>query len=230
MPVEINRCPNCNGKLVTDHSRKLLVCSSCGSEFAPDEDAKKEMEDRPVSKDWFIYEWDYQALKDNEKTCATISSFVRALNEYDSSSGIEQYIRNYLMNFDDVSAPGIREDRLKEIEKRLSPCFQADERIIIYYDDGIFAHGKTGVVITNKRTFFVEKKVYTEIMHVSIPYIQFGFSTGLTTVKLGDRYVNDISAFNSHFDLQGAALSLICMFSFEQRPDRPKIRLTDSLK
>ena len=55
---------------------------------------------------------------------------------------------------------------------------------------------------------------------------------GYPRVRLGDKYTNDIgggSGFISHFDLEGAVTALICAFAFEERPDRPKIRLVDSI-
>ena len=101
---------------------------------------------------------------------------------------------------------------------------------LIVNDDGIFAHGKTGVVITNKRTFFVEKKSFKEIQHTAVPYLLFGYSVGLPEIKLGEQYANNIGIFNSHFELMGVAAALICTLAFEQKPDRPKIRLTSTVK
>ena len=229
MPVELNKCPNCNGKLEVVHSCKRLVCSFCGSEFALDEQTQKDIGDHPVSKDWFIYEWDYEKLSTSPKTNVVISSFVRGLNEYDSASALENYMRDYLMGFDEISANGIRENKMKDIVNRLSGSFQPGERVILYNDDGIFTHGKTGTVITDKRTFFVEKKSFKDILHTAVPYINFGYSVGLPDVKLGEKYANNIGTFNSHFDLQGTVAALICMLAFENRSDRPKIRVTGTV-
>ena len=228
--MELNKCPNCNGKLELSDNRMRLVCKFCGSEFTLDDTTKQEVGDNPIFKDWFIYEWDYQKLIGNPKYNAGPQAFIRALNEYDSAAQIEQYIRDYLMNFDEISAPGIREKNLGDISKRISGSMSPDERIILYNDDGIFVHGKTGVVITNKRTFFIEKKTFKEIAHVTVPYLLFGYSVGLPEIKLGEQYSNNIGIFNSHFELMGTAAALICALGFEQRPDRPKIRLTSSVK
>ena len=228
--MELNKCPNCNGKLELASNRKRLVCAFCGSEFTLDDTTKEEIGNNPISKDWFIYEWDYQKLTENPKYSVPVSAFVRTLNEYDSAAKIELYIRDYHMSFDEISAPGIRDKNMTYISKRLSGSMAPDERIILYNDDGIFVRGKTGVVITNKRTLFVEKKNFKEIMHVNIPYLLFGYSVGLPELKLGEQYANNIGIFNSHFELMGIAAALICMLGFEQKPDRPKIRLTSSVK
>ena len=93
-------------------------------------------------------------------------------------------------------------------------------------------HGKTGILITNKRTFFVERKSFDEVMHVTVPYLDFSYSLGFPKVRLGDKYTKDVgggSGFISHFDLEGAVTALICALAFEQRPDRPRIRLTGSI-
>lgn len=228
--MELNKCPNCSGKLELSSSRTRLVCPFCGSEFSLDETTKKEVGDNPIFKDWFIYEWDYQKLMDNPKCNTCVSAFIRTLNEYKTSADIEKYMRDYLMTFDEISAPGIRENKLADISRRLAGSMEPGERIICYNDDGLFVHGKTGVVITDKRSFFVEKKAFKQIAHAAVPYILFGYSVGLPEVKLGEPYANNIGTFTSHFDLMGTAAALICMLAYEQRPDRPKIRLTSTVK
>ena len=227
---QLNKCPNCNGKLELSSNRTRLVCPYCGSEFKLDETTKQEIGDNPVNKDWFIYEWDFDKLNATPKCSDAVQAFIRTLNDYDSSEKIIQYMRDYLMNFDEISAPGIRENKLSDIARRVAGNMSPDEKIICYNDDGIFVHGKTGVVVTTRRTFFVEKKNIKEIIHTAVPYMLFGYSIGLPEIKLGEPYANNISTFTSHFDLMGAVAALICMLAFEQRPDRPKIRLTSNVK
>ena len=227
---QLNKCPNCSGKLELSANRTRLVCPFCGSEFKLDETTKQEVGDNPIYKDWFVYEWDYKKLTENPKCNEAVSAFVRTLNEYDSSEKIITYMRDYLMNFDEISAPGIREDKMRDIARRVAGNMSPDEKIICYNDDGIFVRGKTGVVVTTKRTFFVEKKNFKEIMHTTVPYMLFGYSIGLPELKLGEPYANNISSFNSHFDLMGTVGALIATLAFEQRPDRPKIRLTSNVK
>lgn len=228
--MELNKCPNCSGKLELAPNRKRLICSYCGSEFPLDEVTKQEIGGQPVNNDWFIYDWNYEKLMENPACKTVVSSFIRGLNEYEASGDLEKYIREYLMNFDEASAMGIREDKMKGIIQRLSGSFLPGERVIIYNDDGIFVHGKTGTLVTTKRTFFIEKKAHKEIMHTAIPYINFGYSVGLPDLKLGEKYAHNIGSFNSHYDLMGSVAALIVMLAFEQKPDRPKIRLTDTIK
>ena len=228
--MELNKCPNCSGKLEIAPNRKRLICAYCGSEFPLDETTKQEIGDQPVNKDWFIYDWNYEKVMANPDCNTVITAFVRGLNEYETSTKLETYIRDYLMNFDEASAEGIREDKMRGIVQRFAGSFLPGERIIIYNDDGIFVRGKTGTLVTTRRTFFVEKKTHKEIMHTAIPYINFGYSVGLPDVKLGEKYANNIGTFNSHFDLMGSMAALIVKLAFEQKPDRPKIRLTDTLK
>ncbi len=231
--MELNKCPNCSGKLALAKNRKRLVCSYCGSEFPLDEATKNEIGDQPVNMDWFIYDWDFENIKANDSCKTVAQSFIRCLNDFETSSGIEAYIREYLMGFEDVSANGIREENMIDVVRRLMPSFLPGERVVLFYDDGVLIHGKTGIVITNKRTFFVERKAFRDVKHVSIPYIEISYSLGFPRVRLGDKYTNDIgggSGFISHFELEGAVMALICAFAFEERPDRPKIRLVDGLK
>ena len=223
--MEINKCPNCSGKLVLSTSQKKLTCPFCGSEFTVDNETSSTITEGFAEKDWFIYEWDYQKIKDIPQLYTSVSSFLRALNEFGSASKIEEYMKNYLMKYDEISAPGIREDKMRGIRARIAGAIDPDERIILYDDDGLFIHGKTGTVITDKRTLLIEKKKITNIPHLGIPYILFEYSIGLPGIKLGEKYANNIGIFNSHFDLQGTAAALICALSFEKDPNRPKIRL-----
>jgi LEA14-like dessication related protein len=168
---------------------------------------------------------DYNKIKANSQLYTCVSSFIRAINDFGSASKIEEYMKNYLMKYDEISAPGIREDKMRGIRSRIAGYLQPDERVILYDDNGLFIHGKTGTVITDKRTLLVEKKKVTNIHHSGIPYLLFEFSLGLPGVKLGEQYANSIGIFNSHFDLQGTAAALICALSFGDDPERPKIRL-----
>ena len=224
--IQINKCPNCSGKLEPSYDRKIMVCPFCGSEFTMHETVKKALENAPVNKDWFIYEWDYKTLTDNAKMSPTVTSFVRTLNDYETSAQVIEYMRNYLMSYSEISAPGIREEKMRGILPRISSRLDPDEKIILYDDNGLFVHGKTGTVITTKRTFLIEKKTVKEIMHTAVPYLFFEYSLGLPGVKLGEQYANSIGIFNSHFDLQGTAAARICFLSFEFNRSRPKIRLT----
>lgn len=223
--MEINRCPNCSGKLELSTSKTKMTCPFCGSEFTVDEATKAANSEGFAEKDWFIYEWDYNKIKGNTPLYTCVSSFIRAINDFGSASKIEEYMKNYLMKYDEISAPGIREDKMRGIRARIAGYLQPDERVILYDDNGLFIHGKTGTVITDKRTLLVEKKKVTNIPHSGIPYLLFEYSVGLPGVKLGEQYANNIGIFNSHFDLQGTAAALICALSFGDDPGRPKIRL-----
>ncbi|MCR5060239.1 MAG: hypothetical protein K6A80_04290 [Saccharofermentans sp.] len=223
--MELNKCPNCSGKLQPSSNRNKMVCPFCGSEFAMDSTAKDIIESEPINKDWFIYEWDYKKLTDISNFTTTLNSFVRTLNEFNSSAEVEKYMRDYMMNYDAVSAPGLREENMSGIMARISPMLEPGERVILYDDSGMIVKGKIGVVITDKRTLFIEKKVIKEMKHTAIPYLYFEYSIGLPSIRLGEKYSNSIGIFNSHFDLQGTVAALVCFYSFEIDRSRPKIRL-----
>ena len=228
--MELNKCPNCSGKLVLSASKKKMVCGFCGSEFTVDENVKNTIEEGFADNDWFVYEWDYKKIKENPKLSETVTAFLRALNEFGSSSAkIEGFMRDYLMKYDAVSALGLREDKMENIKRRIAGNLTSGERIILYDDDGIFARGKTGVVITDKRTLKIEKKNVIDVPHANIPFLLFDYSFGVPGVKLGEKYSNSIGIFNSHFDLQGTVAALICAYSFEADPNRPKMRLLSEL-
>ena len=118
--IQINKCPNCSGKMEPSYDRNVMVCPYCGSEFTMHESVKKAMENAPVNKDWFVYEWDYKALTGNAKMNPTVTSFVRTLNDYETSAQVIDYMRTYLMGYGEISAPGLREEKMRGILPRIS--------------------------------------------------------------------------------------------------------------
>ena len=69
--MELNKCPNCSGKLEMAPSRKKMICPYCGSEFSLDESTDTAEDAVLINKDWFNYEWDYESLINNprQKRC-----------------------------------------------------------------------------------------------------------------------------------------------------------------
>ncbi len=222
--MELNKCPNCSGKLEMAPSRRKMICPYCGSEFSIDNEPDTSKESSLINKDWFIYEWDYDKLISNPKCAKSIASFIRCLNEYDTPEDLEAYIRTYMIpNCDDVSAPGIHEEKMSEVRQRINTA--PDEHIVLYYDDGIFLRGKTGFILTNKRALFVEKKNIKEMAFINIPFILIEYSFGLPQYRLGDKYMNNVPAMGTNYELQGTAAAYICHCCFREDPNRPKIRL-----
>ena len=78
---QLNKCPNCSGKLELSSNRTRLVCPFCGGEFSLDETTRQEVGDNPVNKDWFIYEWDYSKLNETQKCSDAVQAFIRTLND-----------------------------------------------------------------------------------------------------------------------------------------------------
>ena len=221
-----NICPNCTGRLEPSPNRRKLICPYCGSEFASDIDIDEAFKNGDlINKDWFICDWKYDELMSKPASNTAVTAFVKYLNEYGSSDKLEEFIRTYLMDGDDISAPGIREEKMSGIKARVSSFLEADEHIVLYNDDALFIHGKTGLVITDKRALFVGKKKVTDVPYSKVPYLFFGYSFGLPEIRLGERYDNNISPMGSNYELVGAVAALICFFSFEKDPGRPKIRL-----
>ncbi len=229
--MELNKCPNCSGKLELAANRKKMVCPYCGSEFSLGEGTDTEETagaSGPINKDWFIYEWNLDQFNDIPKCKTVIDSFIRFLNEYDSAKALEEHIRTYLLTGNDISAPGIREQNMAGIMSRISSDVTPGEHVVLYYDDGLFSHGKTGVVVTETRTLFVEKKKIDSIEHSRLPYLLFEYSVGLPSVKLGERYSRNLTSMGSNFELVGAVAALVCLYSFEANPGRPKIKLVSA--
>ena len=223
--MELNKCPNCSGKLEMAPSRKKMICPYCGSEFSLDESTDTAEDAVLINKDWFNYEWNYESIISNPKFAPSINYFIRCLNEYDTPEAVEDHMRTYMIPmYSDVSAPGIHEENMSEVKQRIQ--LNPGEHIVLYYDDGLFSHGKTGFILTDKRIFMIEKKNVKELTYANIPFIYLEYSFGLPMYKLGDKYGNNIPAMGNDHALQGAAAAYVCHSIFKDNPNRIKINLT----
>ena len=225
--MENRKCPNCNAQLELSRSKTTLECPYCGSKFDIEAEAKDKIlkKSNDFDENMFIVERDFSTSRQKKQTGRCIDTIIYCINELGTSEKVENYIRKGLISGSETAAEGINDSLIDNVRTRINNELEAGERIILYKDMGIFSKGKEFTVVTEKRCMFFTKKKCTSAYHKDI-----------TTLRLSDGgdcpawYINAdldkrIPSMEPSGQLTGATVALACLISFEQQPERERIRL-----
>lgn len=222
--MEIKKCIQCGGDLKRLRAQKLWLCPYCGAKY--EDEAEKPMEARTESyglnEEVFSLETDLAKTMKNKGGAGCIRSIVHCMNTFETAAGIEDYMLRKLPFSDDISVKGVREDQIRNAMPVLKTVLDADERVIVYGNKGIFTKGKEFFVITDRRSIFVKKKNVKTVLHTDVDSLKI---EDCANCYLNGDYDQGIVSLDGDGKFQGALLSLICMFSLEAEPDRDRIRL-----
>ncbi len=224
-------CPLCGGEVRYNKSRGEYQCTYCRRRFSvgeeePQEDGenksqKKDGKDPLSSLDPNLFEVElvYNELKDDCRQA--VDHFCKYTNRFRTSEEMIAQIKKEYSWDEDISMPGLREEKMSKVKSIVGTQLQPGEEIILYVDDGVFIKGKAGFLITNYRTFFSNKRWKAVSWHKEIFIIEVsGAFWELNTMI--DTSLDSIGASN---ELQGACAALICKMCFEQDPEHDPIRL-----
>ena len=222
--MEIKKCVQCGGDLKRLRAQKLWLCPYCGAKY---EDETKEQTEAPadyfgLNEEVFSLETDLGKTMKNQGGAGCIRSIVHCMNTFESAAQIEEYMLRKLPFSDDISVKGVREDQIRNAMPVLKTVMDADERVIVYGNKGIFSKGKEYFAITDRRSIFVKKKNVKTVLHADIDSLKI---EDCANCYLNGDYDQGIVSLDGNGKFQGALLSLICMSSLEADPDRDRIRL-----
>ncbi|MBR1832195.1 MAG: hypothetical protein IJ784_07160 [Ruminiclostridium sp.] len=225
--METRKCPNCGGGLELTRALNMLECPFCGSKFEVDaEDREKIAKERSsLDENIFRVERDFTDARRKKQVGKCIETLIYCMNELGTPERIEDHIRKSLMTTDDLAAEGINESLINAVRGRINGELTADERIIVYKDLGIFSKGKEFTVLTNKRFLFFKKKNCITSYHTDIGTLKLADGGDLAAWYINGDYNKQIPSMEPSGQLTGAAIALACLFSFDQQPDRDRIRL-----
>ena len=158
-----NKCPNCGGTLELSKSRLMMQCPYCETQFVLDAAERETVKGLNRLSEIFNVEKDLEPVKRKGGTIAKcLDSLNYCMSEIGSAEKIESYIRRSLLNGNDVAAVGINDKLLNAVKQRLDSELESGERVLVYYDQGIFSRGKEFTVITNRRCLcFTNKKCFS---------------------------------------------------------------------
>lgn len=242
--VEVNRCPNCGGRLEKTAKANILRCISCDSEFETEEEetakeapaeapaetkekkpAKKTDEENPFTKtEWFDYRTEYKKLIKGHDSKEAVKTFVHCVNDLGTSEEIIKFIKRELVEVSGICYKGKKEDKMNNfINKSIKGCVGPDENILFYGNSGIFSCGKKGFLITDKKIIFCEKKPYV-LEYGDLSKVAFDTNSDYAFIRLNSSYDTSFSVIDggSH-EPHGAFAALVCALAFENDPERDKI-------
>ena len=205
----------------------MLECPFCGSKFEVEREVREKIakERNSFDENIFRIERDFTGARSKKQTGKCIETLIYCMNELETPEKIEDHIRKSLMTLDDLAAEGINEGLINAVRGRINSELTADERIIVYKDMGIFSKCKEFTVLTTKRFLFFKKKDCIFSYHTDIGTLKLTDSGDLAAWYINGDYNKQIPSMEPSGQLTGAAIALACLFSFEQQPDRDRIRL-----
>ena len=225
--MEDNKCRFCGGELVLSKSRTKKICPFCDAKF--DVDAKSlgdpDGRDAGLNQELFYIDRDFREAMKKKNTSESIGAIRYCLNELGTAKDVENYIRNSLINDEDVASEGVNQRRIENVKDKIEPHMEAGERIIVYGDNDLFFRGKNFVLVTNLKCMFFTKKGVKIVRHKDLISIKLDDSLSTPSWLLNGNYETTISNFGAKYQLQGAIIALISLLIFENNQDRERIRL-----
>lgn len=228
--METNKCPNCNGQMKLSKAKGKWECPYCGVQFEEDIQQDKIVNQDAVLKgnglnpQLFYFERDLRETDHYKQTQESIKELKYCINELETAEEVEEHIRAHLLDDEDVASEGINQKRIDAIRPVIAPDLEPGERIVFYGDDGVISRGKDFFVVTDRRSIFVAKKKHKVLCHKDVDAIKLD-AGGYPGWHLNGDYEKNISPVGNKFRLPGAVVALICLYAFEEEPDRRKIRI-----
>lgn len=227
MFMETKKCPNCGAMLELSKFQTSLECPYCGSKYDIEVEAREKIAQKAndFNEELFRVERDFTEDRNKKQTGRCIDTLLYCMNELRSPDKIESHIRKSLINGGDLAAEGINDSLISNVKSRINSETEPGEHIIVYKDLGIFSKGKEFVVVTEKRLLFFTKKKCTSILFKDIDTLRLNDSGDYSAWYINGDLDKRIPSMEPSGQLTGAVVALSCLKSFEQDPDRERIRL-----
>ena len=225
--MESRKCPNCGGGLELSRSKNMLECPFCGSKFevAAEDKEKIARKRNSLDEEIFRIERDFSGVMQKKQTGKCINTIIYCMNELGSSEKVEEHILKSLINGDYIASEEKNTGLINAVRGRIKAELTADERIILYSDQGIFSKGKEFTVVTNKRFLFFTKKKCAQVFFGDISTLRLSEGGDIAAWYINGDLDNRIPSMETSGQLTGAVIAFACLSAFEREPDRDRIRL-----
>lgn len=243
--IEINKCPNCSGKLEKTDKPNIVRCIFCDSEFEVEAEEEAEVEEKAEAADetveeskpkkavedgfkkpeWFEYRVEFKKLLKGHDSKEAMNAFAYCTNELGTSEAIIKYIKREIIDDSGIYHKGHKAEKLNAFlnSKFMKGQITADDNIIFYVNTGIFSCGKHGFIITDKKIVFSGRKPHT-IDYSDLRKLSFDMDSDFVNIRLNGSFDTTIGTIEGgSFKAHGALAALVCALSFENEPDRDKI-------
>ena len=154
----LSKCPNCGAARVLSMDKRKIICNYCDTEFpAPHNlEENKEKKSNSVSPARKLFQFTNLDTFGNEGN-KTWEFICACLNSETSINKYHEYLEEITKNNSDIAMQTLNTELLDKIFHRVSSYLFDNEKLIFYKDSGLFSKGKEGILITNKRIFFLKK-------------------------------------------------------------------------
>ncbi|MCR4797090.1 MAG: hypothetical protein K5853_01410 [Lachnospiraceae bacterium] len=223
-------CPLCGGEMKYDRSKREYQCLYCRRAFPvaqqrvqkeEEGEGKRSGEDPLSLLDPAFFEVEFKWDDLNEDSQKSVEKFCDYMQQFRTSGEIMEKIQKEYSWDEDLAMPGLHEEILNKVRGNVDPQLEPGEKILLFIDDDVFFKGRTGFIITNKRTFTSAKKWKTNVWHKQISIIE----KSELNWRLNKSIDAAITTIGADEDLQGACAALVCTLVFEEDPEHDPIRL-----
>lgn len=223
----MERCANCNGELRFSADRRKLICEYCDSEFYINENDVGSSSADHSEECLAIQLLDISAVKtfDNDRCMKSFKEMCVWINTGSTVETCLEGLKNLATQDKYWAMDGINTDLLDKAKKQIGNQLSSDEQILFFKDSGIFATGKSGVLITNKTLYIFDKKNVRKLAIADIYSIH-----ALASLGSGEWYFNAdknliIDDMACSPAKQGLIMALICLLVRECRGYGYKIKV-----
>ncbi|MBE5872451.1 MAG: hypothetical protein E7294_14570 [Lachnospiraceae bacterium] len=224
--MEVKKCDNCGANLEFVRQKNYWICPYCDTKYAFDADNRTQHPEECCGLNSGLFEFEKDLVKATGKrhTKDCINTMAYCMRSFDTGKEVEEYIYQKLTFPDDISAKGIREERIDKVRSLFEREMDPDEHVIVYGNKGLFSQGKEFYVVTDKRCIFVNRKKCQSVLHKNIASLKLQEDANYSNWYVNDDYEKGIISVGNP-EYQGALIAMICLLSYEQDPDREKIRI-----
>ena len=222
--MEIMQCRRCGGDLKHLRMQRAWICPFCGARYESEEEETTEntVEYYGLNPEVFQVERDLSGVMKREGGSGCIRTIVHCMKTFETAAQIEEYMQKKLPFSDDISVKGVREEQIRNAMPVLQTVMNADERVIVYGNKGIFSKGKEYFAVTDRRSIFVSRKKVESVLHADIDALKI---EDCANCYINGDYDKGFVSLDGNGRFQGAMLAMIIMLAFEENADRDRIRL-----
>lgn len=214
----MGKCPNCAGEMEMDPVRRMQVCPYCDTEL-PISGAAVQAAGRSASvmSSLFVV----RSTEFNDAGRETWETLCTALSSGKDSEQLKADIIKFADGNEDCATLTWNQELGGRVVQRLVHTMRPDERYIFYKDSGVFSKLKEGILITNRRIYFIKKK--------KMQFLEFANIRKMQKLAYGghwyfdgniDYMIDNIGCTNIEL---GKILAYICMRIYEMRRENHKV-------
>lgn len=211
------KCPNCAGEMEIDSVRRIQVCPYCETEMPVSGTVVQTPINAPATiiSSLFVI----RSIKFNDAGKETWEVLCSSLNSGKNSEQLKEDVIQLAKGKEECATLTWNQELGGRAVQIIVHTMRRDEIYFFYKDSGVFSKLKEGVLLTDKRIYFMKKKRFDFIEYANIRKIQKSTLGGHWYFD-NDYMIDTIGCTNMEL---GRILAYICMRAYETRRGEHKI-------